>query len=1000
MDETEMNACAHCTFINAPGRIRCGMCRHNIRKRECDASATPSQGRRSTHDRRSTDHEKEAVPTLFSTAAGRPVVVSESSLRAARERLDAVLSLSSSSSSECGAGVSGSIAGAESPSGAAVPPLLAPRRRMFVQPFARTPQIRTVPQTIATSPQEESFRRGPKSLLFDIFVYSSLAMSVLPSIEAIIHGTFAFKRLGCSPELLQILGLSVEDDTVPLLRFHGALLTLGARRTDSTDEWCRQMVKSTLLKLRGLSLRCNPSLSVFSVTHTLLYLCYKYNREFVEGERPSLRVVTEGDVPASSLMVVSVVSLSLEERIAPHTSVGVISDGCYEVKVALDVPLTNLVRENILRCGHKLLVCGAKMLLKNFCSPLECRDNIVLSINYNCTRPADPASALGLYQTKPLLVPAAAIHPLGGLVPSLYGTVERVLPAFFIEQTVSNRGTSNAGGKVVRNLLAQLKSLERAAHEAPALDDTTGNRRLLRVSSLVLTCEKKDCVIVQLWEECGMGCLPESLEECECDFPAEGSTVIIFAVTPSRSRPSHPFQSAKVVYTRGRLDYQQLSPPNGFARLPQRSVSDVDPSTHAGAPLDIGGLFLASATNDIMTTYVVAMLSENDSLSEPSFCVIDVPSWTPVKEITLAMPTVPFTPVIVQNASFIRRADEDLGPDCLHILANEFTRVLQRPAVPSLRAVVSMLERSREKAKATGIIAARAAELLRLRQLSDEARTGVHRFTSDLSGGDLPVAVTPGGPSRVPYYLRGEKRGPIAKGVVIPLSSEQKPGGGIIEEKTSVQSEPRAILPHAVYQHGERSHIFGNIIRMRVVRSFESGRHESIELLADSLAHGAEKAGSATFQDTVVRSSPYFEIDIQFGAVTQQRVSATIRSPVVLSSMLEQRVAIRSVCALAVDEGCVDYVLQRTKMLEEFERTPEESWWWLLSLSCVVTGDSSHPTISTRVLWLESEWRMLLDMVAGGVRDSLFKFSVDSAGVVTRVVFLKGNCCLSDLMRE
>ncbi|KAF8285347.1 hypothetical protein TcBrA4_0036610 [Trypanosoma cruzi] len=93
--------------------------------------------------------------------------------------------------------------------------------------------------------------------------------------------------------------------------------------------------------------------------------------------------------------------------------------------------------------------------------------------------------------------------------------------------------------------------------------------------------------------------------------------------------------------------------------------------------------------------------------------------------------------------------------------------------------------------------------------------------------------------------------------------------------------------------------------------------------------------------------------------------------------------------------------MQRTKILETWQRAPEESWWWFLSLSHVVAGGSHPPeTEGTALLWLESEWRTLIDMLCEGLRDSLFKFSVDAAGEVTRAVFLKENCSLRELMKE
>ncbi|KAF8290632.1 hypothetical protein TcBrA4_0121030 [Trypanosoma cruzi] len=133
-----------------------------------------------------------------------------------------------------------------------------------------------------------------RSLSFDIFACFSLPMSSLPSSLEVVQSTFAFNCVGCSPELLLLLGLSAEDDSVSSRSFHTALVRLGACTSSCSEIGAKQMLKSTLLKLRGLSLCCSPPLPVFSVSHALLYLCFKYNREFVDGVRPALRVLTEG----------------------------------------------------------------------------------------------------------------------------------------------------------------------------------------------------------------------------------------------------------------------------------------------------------------------------------------------------------------------------------------------------------------------------------------------------------------------------------------------------------------------------------------------------------------------------------------------------------------------------------------------------------------------------------------------------------------------------------
>ncbi|KAH9601183.1 BRCA2 [Trypanosoma melophagium] len=1038
MQEEDSNVCSHCTFRNTPGRVRCSMCRRNIRKRTHNTANDVLSSPTSSHPSVENGNEhrlKGVVRTLFSTAAGAPVIVSESSIQAARMRLEggvektvpvSIKKNTVTPSVSCGAG-----AGA----GAATPLLPAPAaegggtgvsisKGPFVVPLVRGLHQRS--EGVLSSTTAPSKKKSLKAISFDIFRFSSLAMSALPTAEDILQERFVFKREGCSPELVRILGLSSGDISVSPICFHTALLELGATETGidvPLEDWSKQMLKSTLLKLRGLSLHCNPTLTVFSVSHSLLCLCFKYNKEFVQGERPALRIVTEGDVSASSLMVMTIVSLSLEERLAPHTSVGVISDGCYDIKVTLDVPLTNLVREGILRRGQKLLICGAKMLLKEFCSPLECQGDVVLSINYNCTRPVAADSALGLYNVNPPILPSSFVHPLGGLVPSLRGTVERLLPAIFIEQKIDPRGFANSSTKLVRNLLAQQKYLEFSARQMSEctlgneVRETSGGlgeltsttRRLVRVSSLVLTCDTKEDVLLQLWEDAGDGCSVEVLDDVASDFPAEGTVVVVFAVTPSRSRPSHPFRNAKVLYTRGRFEYRELSTVSGFSRQLQNSAEDVDSNTPAGAPMDFAGFYVASTKTDSVISFVVALVDVTKQKA-PSYFLMDVPCATPVKEITLSMPAASFTPIIVQNASFIRRADVDLGSDCLHLLANEYTRVLLRPAAPGLRATVAALEGCRDKVKNVKSVAARAMELLRLRQLSDEARSGVRRFSSELSASEVPITVETGAPSRVPYYMRGDTRGSFSKGVSIPTSfakpqmRHEKKADAESEQKSVIKNKEKDIMLNKIYKRSGKSYFFGNILGMRMVRIFSSEKLECIDLfsqLVSSSTTAPNKNKQSMPQETLVPNSAYFEIDIQFTGEVEHQVTVTVKNPSVLNAILEPRVAVRSVCALVVDEGQVDYFVMRNKLVEGWHHTPEESWWWLLSLSCVANGEQlPSETMSAVAVWVKSEWDQLLDMLAAGVRDNLYTFTIDATDNVTRVVFIKENCCLTDLMSE
>ncbi|CCD13290.1 unnamed protein product [Trypanosoma congolense IL3000] len=764
------------------------------------------------------------------------------------------------------------------------------------------------------------------------------------------------------------------------------------------------MMKSTLIKLRGLSLHCRPALPVFSAEHTLLYMCFKYNHEFVDGQRPALRKVTEGDVPAGSVMVVFFVSLSKDERLSPHTSTGVVSDGFYHVKVSLDVPLTNLLREGKLRRGQKVMMCGAKMLKKDNCTPLECMGEVVLSLSYNCVKPVEPCTALGLYHVCPPVVVPSAIDELGGMVPSLQGVVERVLPPFFIEQPFKRTRDTNArdggsgGGKVVRNLLAQLKFHDRTSRGGNEEMCEAGKRQLMRVTSFSLTCMHKGDVVLQLWDDFSNGCATEALEEDTCAYPAEGSTIVVFALTPSRFRPSHPFHHAKVLYSRSPLDYRVLSPPDkGGTRLPERAVDSVAAEIVTGGPVDVAGLFVATATVSNFNSHVIAMLQDDwcPGKSSASYCVIDAPLATASKEITLAMPSAPFTPVIVQNASFIKRA-EDLGNDCIHTLANEFTRVLTRPATPALRSVVDSLEQLRHTAKTCRVITSRCEELLRLRTLSEEAQSDVRRLACESVGIDVVTTTSSDtSTSRLPYYLR-EKEAPFKQGVTLPKEKVTVSSSTARESLVNDTPMPLAAAP--------LRHLFGNVVGFRLIKCHDSGRTERIDLFAVYVAGSSSESVSSDEPPAEdPQRSSHFEIDVQFGATTQQRLTAQINVPRVLHALLEPRITLQRACALAVDEVIPEYSICRAKQLEKWRGAREECWWRFLTRSCVVSA-RSHDLEAVlepgdAVEWLASEWDILLEILSSEIRNCLFKFSVEN-GELTRAVFIREHCNIVNLMRK
>ncbi|CBH08815.1 hypothetical protein, conserved [Trypanosoma brucei gambiense DAL972] len=950
------------------------------------------------------------VPTLFVSAAGKPITVSESSLQVA----SANAASSAKPISGAGASLSKRTPRTHRKS-ASSSPLSSSNlaRKPFVVPFAKNKgavakgvgeAVPSASHMPSSEGEGSEVGRTPRHLSFDIFTFRSLSMTVPPSIDEIVRGNFLFKQFGCSPELLKLLEIPAECEFIPSANFRKAMLTLGASPRGCPDAWCLQMLTSTLLKLRGLTLHIDPPLPVFSVAHTLLHMCFKYNHEYVEGKRPALRLIAEGDVQAASLVVVWVVSVSFEERLTPHTCTAVVSDGFYHVKVSLDIPLTNLVRNGTLRCGQKIVTCGARMLRRDCCSPLECKDEVLLSINYNCTQPVGPSSPLGLYHTcLPTLLPSA-MDMLGGLVPCLKGRVERVLPPFFLEKTFKGartgdtRGSTGGALKIVRSLLAQLSFQECMARGAVAPFEGKSDRQLSRLTSFLLSCERQGDVLLQIWDDCGANCPAGDLEEHSCDFPPEGAEIVVFSVTPSRFRPGHPFQRTTVLYSRSPLRYSIVSPPRkGFVRQPLRSAEDVSPKTETGDAIDFAGLFVGTKSVDTVNSHIIVALNDGwkPGCVPASYFMIDVPHATGSKEIVLALPSIPFTPVIVQNASFIRCA-EDLGPDCIHVLANEYTKVYSRPAEPLLRGVVESLGKIRGMAKSSRPIIARSEELLRMRTLSEEARADICRLSRELVGGDeLPnPAVTAQSSPR--YQLRQEASTPVEQSITISETSAARTLSSEEEQVEDLRSSNVKASP--------RRHVFGNIVGFRLLKCQGSDKPECIEILGgrpSTLVSGSGKVvvSPSDFSQSLV----YFEADIQFGATAKQCAQTKVRSPSVLHSLLEQCIPLKRACALTVDEIFADYYLARIKQLEDWQTPHEECWWRLLTQSHVVeiTSDASGtpPEELVGLQWLSNEWKMLLNILSGSLKHCLFMFSVEGSEMV-RATFIKEQCSVADLMRE
>jgi len=451
------------------------------------------------------------VSTLFSTAAGRPVKVSAKALEAAKAKLqsDALLDEGSeplvpqSEESTTSAPVESSRPVEAKPSGGDVreptskesrsstmestaspaAPRPSPlesesvatprgvglgmqRRRGFVPP-QRIASVTAVSHR-ATQP---SSRAAPPPRLHALRLNAALCesrvISPLPSLSTILSDQFQFRYADCGDLLARLFGVH-DGQYLTVERWKAALERLGASGVHCTLEWCSHILRSSIIKARRLHSVAQQSANVFTVLSVLLCCVQKYNQEIVEGERPALRKMVEGDVPSASFVILYISSLR-DEQTAPHTRVVTLCDGFYHLKATCDVPLSNLLREKVLMPGQRIALCGAKSLLHSHCTPVECQSQLAFSINYNCVRSVAEDTPLGLCRCEPPPLPLSLVHPLGGLVPALDGIVARILPPFYVAQQTSENNAAipsrsealrDGNVKVVRNHHAQLQQCD------------------------------------------------------------------------------------------------------------------------------------------------------------------------------------------------------------------------------------------------------------------------------------------------------------------------------------------------------------------------------------------------------------------------------------------------------------------------------------------------------------------------------------------------------------
>ncbi|CAG9573077.1 conserved hypothetical protein [Leishmania major strain Friedlin] len=1153
-------ACPHCTFINPPSKVKCGVCLRLLRKRERtvdDASpATPSRGRKGTPSPSSTPPEHDApatgasqvrcdttkspmplaapessstasaqavqppdveamaaapplVPTLFSTASGKPVTVRRESLQKVAERLGDLAApdmearvptlfetgrgktvtvqkrslvkakASMDSLGADGAPCTSAPALSATPGGAAVRvptvPMQPPAEHLRLRslsdkddtadtaPVLRTGAPRQTPLAeapstgLTTSTSERSLRAlaphriggqrrgfvppqqrptaqplaklthamplvkttGLTILRFNPDACTCRSITPSPSLSLITSLMFSFKGSDCGKVLAALLDVSGGESVQPV-HWHTMLLKLGASPKHCTIEWCRHALVSAMARVHFMTKAPSGAVpSAFSPVTVLLCIMQMYNAEMVNGGRPALRKMVEGDISSASLVVLYMSSVR-EERSSPHMRIVTLSDGIYHLKVTCDIPLSNLIREGVLKPGQRMAVCGAKSLLHRQCAPTECEGQVVLSINYNCVRAVAQQTPLGVYHGEPLPLPLSLVHPLGGLVPAIEGVVARTLPSFFMSEEVTEtsgtadgaRQARNRVFKTVRNAHAQLQVTDRLRREAESRADgeAAPSKLLSRVTSLLIVKDNAEA-LVQQWETVDERALLAD-DDGGASLPVEGSWVTLYAVNPAKSRTAAaPFTRAKLFFSSRKLYYVPSKNPPQHLRRIWMAATDNNSTTGVGDVADVCGLYVGSHRNE-QGTFALLLLC-NDT-----YALLQIPVPSAGRALSLPLPTTERLSLVVLNATFLTGEDPVAGSDCCRLFANEYTAVLQRSTQANLKGALETAAQLRGLVDAAPQkYAARKAEVFRCLDegeprgglglgsstaLTDRDNPGVPEvplnvwrdapLASPSAAATSPVLAQRDG--RLPYYLRhdnGRVRAGNLTGVLLPSAALPTPAAPTVVQgpysATTIHPGVREpLVQPANSVAGARSRHYGNIADLMFLFDPRLNRR-AWHPLTDPL--------QATASAAVGHGEGFRRAQLcwRLSADSADDMTCRVEESSILGTVLESVCPLQELCSVIADERHIDVSLARSERLVQWRRQDSLSVWWrfftdsrTLASPADLDGASSE-----HLWWLPAEWTEAMRTVSAKLQAAFFYFSL--SGEVLRHVRLISDCC-------
>ncbi|KAJ2161350.1 hypothetical protein GGF46_001528 [Coemansia sp. RSA 552] len=191
----------------------------------------------------------------------------------------------------------------------------------------------------------------------------------------------------------------------------------------------------------------------WSIDHVLYRLLYRYEREYVRGERSALKQVLEGDAAPQQLMILCVASIESDHA---DTTIEV-TDGWYSIGASVDQALKQAILNGRLRIGDKIACSGASLHgATEGVDPLSAESQrVTLALGANCVRRARWHARLGFQRNGAMFMSLAAIHRQGGAVgATLDVVVMRRYPTLFMEYLPNGQRVIRSEKEEVRISLA------------------------------------------------------------------------------------------------------------------------------------------------------------------------------------------------------------------------------------------------------------------------------------------------------------------------------------------------------------------------------------------------------------------------------------------------------------------------------------------------------------------------------------------------------------------